>query len=271
MAKRGNAAHSRRQLNLSAMSAFIFFNGKIQPAEAAQLSAISCAALYGRGIFTTVVIHRATAFLWEKHWRRLITDAQKVGVALGGFSETETLRALYAVIEKNDLRGGRARVTFYDETPSRIWQNDAREKTNLLIQTAEFRPIIEPFRLTVSPHRINSTSPLAGVKSCNYLENILAIEEAKARNYDEAMRLNERGEIVAACMANVFWMKNGKLYTPSLETGCLNGTTRQFVLENFRVTETKASLRELKKADEIFLSSAGIGIVRGELRFGGSY
>lgn len=247
------------------MSAFIFFNRKIQPIEDAQISAVSSAALYGRGVFTTVAVHRATAFLWEKHWRRLTGDARQVGINLDEFSETETFGALASIIEKNDLRHGRARITFFDETPSLIWQSGASPKTNLLIQTAEMRLITEPFRLTISPHRVNSASPLAGVKSCNYLENILALEDAKARNFDEAIRLNERDEIVAACLANIFWTKGGKIYTPSLATGCLNGTTRQFVLENFTVEERRAKLNELRKADEIFLSSAGIGIVRGEM------
>ncbi len=103
------------------------------------------------------------------------------------------------------------------------------------------------------------------MKSCNYLENILALEDAKAKNFDETVRLNEKGEIVSACMANIFWKKNGAIYTPSLETGCLNGTTREFILENFKVAETKAQLKALKKADEIFLTSAGIGVVNCKL------
>ncbi len=62
-------------------------------------------------------------------------------------------------------------------------------------------------------------------------------------------------------MANVFWKKDGAIYTPPLETGCLNGTTREFILENFAVEQRKAYLAELNSADEIFLASAGIGIV----------
>ena len=95
--------------------------------------------------------------------------------------------------------------------------------------------------LTVSPYRINSKSPLAGVKSCNYLENILAWEAAKAHGFDEAIRLNEKGEIASACLANVFWKKNGEIFTPPLETGCLKGTTRGYVLENLAAAEKKQS------------------------------
>ncbi|MEO6589891.1 MAG: aminotransferase class IV, partial [Pyrinomonadaceae bacterium] len=114
----------------------------------------------------------------------------------------------------------------------------------------------------ISPFLVNSTSPLAGVKSCDYLENIIALEEAEQRGFDEAVRLNERGEIVSACMANIFWRKSGRLFTPLLKTGCLAGTMREFVLENEDGFEIKMSLDSLENADEIFLTSAGLGICK---------
>ncbi len=247
------------------MSDFIAFNQRIQPAENAFLSALSSAALYGRGIFTTVAVHDSVAFQWEKHWRRLTANAQSIGINLDEFTEASVEKVLLEVIEKNNLRRGRARLTFFDETPSSVWQTDSKRRTNFLIQTAELRRVPEIFRLTVSPYRINSTSPLVGIKSCNYLENILAFENAKAGNFDEAIRLNERDEVVSACLANVFWKKNNVIYTPNLATGCLEGTTRSFVLENFAVEERAAYLAELYEADEFFLTSAGIGIVGGKL------
>jgi len=61
-------------------------------------------------------------------------------------------------------------------------------------------------------------------------------------------------------MANIFWVKGGKIFTPGLETGCLAGTTREFLLENFPVSQTNSKINELSKTDEVFLTSAGIGI-----------
>jgi len=244
------------------MHKFISLNRQILPAENAFLSAVSSAALYGKGVFTTVAIHDSIPFLWEKHWRRLSENSRQVGIKLAGFSENAARDLLLEVVEKNHLRHGRARLTFYDESASSVWQINSKSKTNLLIQTADFRAVKNNFSLTVSPFRVNTSSPLAGVKSCNYLENILALEDARAKGFDEAIRLNEKDEIVSACLANIFWTKNGAVYTPGLETGCLEGTTRSFVLENFAVVEKKADLAELNEADEIFLTSAGIGIVK---------
>jgi branched-subunit amino acid aminotransferase/4-amino-4-deoxychorismate lyase len=242
------------------MHKFISLDLQILPAEKACISAISSAALYGKGIFTTLAIYNATPFLWEKHWRRLQENAAKLDIELKNFDEDTVKTALLEMIFQNKLKRGRARLTVFDESASGIWSFRSKNKTRLLITTAAFRAIKKESLLTVSPFAVNSTSPLANIKSCNYLENILAVEEAKSRGFDEGLRLNEKGEIAAASMANMFWVKNKNIFTPSLETGCLAGTTREFLIDNFNVQEVRAGLNEIIEADEVFLTSAGIGI-----------
>ena len=248
------------------MHKFVNFNHQITPAESAFLSAGSAAALYGRGIFTTVAIYNLKPFLWEKHWEKLTADAKRVGIDFSDYTEQTVVKLLLDTIEKNTFRNGRARLTFYDESPTAIWQTNSKSGTSLLIQTADFRQIKDKLTLTVSPYQINSKSPLAGVKSCNYLENILAWEAAKKEGYDEAIRLNEKDEIVSACLANIFWKRDGEIFTPPLQTGCLSGTTRSFILENLVVAEKKTKLNELYEAEEIFLTSAGIGVAAAEIK-----
>ena len=242
------------------MHRFASFNQKILSPEQIKLSAISSAALYGRGIFTTVAIYHQNPFLWSKHWRRLNENAQKIGIDLSEFSEISLKTSLFELIEANKIQNSRARITFFDESASGIWSFETNKKTSLLITTADFLETKENFHLTVSPYRINSKSPLTNIKSCNYLENILALEDAKQTGFDEAVRLNEMDEAVSASMANLFWITGEKIYTSALETGCLAGTMREFLIENFSVEEEKIDLADLMKADEIFLTSAGIGI-----------
>lgn len=238
----------------------VFFNDRFIHFDEANLSAVSSAALYGKGIFTSVAIRKKEAFLWEKHWRRLNDDAEKIGIDLSDFSENLLIDSLDKLIEKNKIETARARMTFFDESAGKIWNFRTNKKTSILIMTAEQRKSPEIFQLTISPFPVNSLSPLAGVKSSNYLENILVLEEAKKRGFDETVRINEKGEIVSAAMANIFWVKNEQTFTPAIETGCLRGTMREFILENFSVCEKRASIEELAQADEIFLTSAGIGI-----------
>lgn len=241
------------------MHKFVSFNQKILTPNEANTPVISSSSLYGKGIFTTVLIHDSKPFLWVKHWQRLKQNAEKLGIDLSEFSSDSVKNLLAEIIKKNHCQNGRARITFFDEHPSKIWSFDAENKTSLLITTDNLRKIVD-VKLTVSPYRINSTSPIANTKSCNYLEKIIALQEAKNLGFDEAICLNEKDEITSAIMANIFWVKNGKIFTPSLKTGCLAGTIREFLLENYEINEVKAKLPEIENADEIFLSSSGFGL-----------
>lgn len=222
----------------------------------------SNSSLYGFGVFTTVAVAGGEPFLWEKHWRRLKNDAVKIGLDISSFAEAEVRDALHNAIKVRGLTFGRARLTIIDGSAAELWPGEGDGKISLSILAAERRPVPESLRLTISPHRINTTSPLAGIKSCNYLEPFLSVKEAKSRGFDESIRLNERGEVASACMANVFWLKEEMLFTPSLRTGCLPGTTREYILEYLECKEVEAGIEAVREADEVFLSSAGLGVVQ---------
>lgn len=133
-------------------------------------------------------------------------------------------------------------------------------KISLLITTAALHHKAEKLSLDISPYPVNSRSPFINTKSCNYLENIYALHEAKHNGFDEAVRLNEKGEIVSACLANIFWIKDKDIFTPALATGALRGTTREFVMENFDAYEVNSALPKINEADSVFITSSGIGV-----------
>ena len=236
------------------------FNGELVPSGETSINALSQAALYGRGVFTTIAIYESKPFLLDKHWLRLSSDACKVGLDIGAWSFESFGNELSELIETNSVNEGRARVTIYDSSVSRLWAETATNRSDILITTADKRAGKAELILTVSPFILNSRSPLAGVKSCNYLENLIALKDAQDRGFDEALRLNELGKIASACMANIFWLKDDRLYTPSLGTGCLAGTTRAFILERFDCIEAAASFDDVLSADSVFICSAGIEI-----------
>jgi branched-chain amino acid aminotransferase len=238
-------------------------NGRIVDSADARAEAVSSSRLYGKGIFTTVAILEGEPFLWEKHWRRLSADAARLGVDLSRITEAKVADGLSDLLKANNLANGRARITLSDGSPGTIWAGgeDGRN-TSLTIITGPRRQKLEGIKLTVSPHLINTSSPLAGVKSCNYLDPLLAVENAKENGFDEAVRLNERGEVASCCLANIFWSTGDRLFTPGLQTGCLPGTTREFILENLQCEEVEAFEQVLHDADAIFLTSAGIGVVQ---------
>jgi branched-subunit amino acid aminotransferase/4-amino-4-deoxychorismate lyase len=240
----------------------IHFNGEICPAIHANIPALSPTVLYGKGVFTTIAVYDGKPFLWEKHWRRLSNDADVLGIDIKELSEGSVRAAFDEIVSANSVAEGRARITLFDESPSAIWPSRRKAGTGVLITTDNRRPVSEDLRVEISTARVSSLSRTAGIKSCNYLDNLLAYEEAERHGFNEAIRLNERGEIASGCMANVFWLEGKKLFTPNLTTGCLAGTTREFVLENLDVEEVNVGKEKIDAADAIFLTSAGLGVAR---------
>lgn len=218
--------------------------------------------LYGKGVFTTIPVRAGECIFWEKHWRRLAVHASRLDIDLSEYTEDSVRSEIAETLQRDQIATGRVRVSFLDGSASPLWSADPEKRTILSVIAGPLRPVPGSLRLTVSPHQVNSTSPLSGIKSCSYLEPLLSLEEAKHRGFDEAIRLNERSEVTSACLANVFWLKGGKLFTPSLKTGCLAGTTREFILESLACEQVEARLEELRQAEAIFLSSAGLGLVK---------
>lgn len=223
---------------------------------------ISESVLYGKGVFTTIAISDGRPCLLEKHWIRLQKNAAVVSIDISGLRKDCLLDEIEKSVERNKLINGRVRITILDESSSQLWSHEKYGETRFSVITGELRPVHACFSLTISPFPANSRSPLAGIKSCNYLEPIMSLDEAKGRWFHEAVRVNERGFVTSACMANVFWVKGGRLFTPSLTTGCLAGTTREFVLENLDCREVEVGIEALNDAEAIFLTSAGIGVVQ---------
>jgi branched-subunit amino acid aminotransferase/4-amino-4-deoxychorismate lyase len=252
------------------MHTHVFLNERLLEASKARLRALTGAALYGRGVFTTLAVHAGRPFLWAAHWSRLAEHARRAGVEFL-FDEEETRDALSRLIDKNEVERGRARITILARTAGGFWAGvggaeDGARGSDLLLATGDTRRVDEEaLALTVSPFRVNTHSPLVGLKTVNYLEHVVAWEEARVRDFDESLVLNERGEVVSATMANVFWVRQGTLHTPALATGALAGTTRARVIELAEgmavpVVEGVSDLHALADADEIFLTSAGLGV-----------
>ena len=239
-------------------------------ATKARVAPVSSAMLYGRGVFTTVAIYNGQPFMWPEHWHRLNTHAERLSVDSSGLNERNVGEAVRKLAAVNQVKQGRARVILLARSGRDVWKTkkESPRKTDLLIMTGEPQTIpAAGMSLAVSPYRINTLSPLTGIRSLNYLEQVLSWEEAQARDFDEAVMLNERGEIVAATMANIFWLKEGTLHTPALSTGAIAGITRATVIELANkqfipVIEGVYELADLTDADEIFLTSASIGVTQ---------
>ncbi len=250
------------------MHSRIIYNHRLLEIMKARGAALTAATLYGRGVFTTLAIYDGHPFLWHAHWWRLVEHATRLRLDVSALDEEKARASLLKLIEANEVKNGRARITLLAGVERGIWEikRAGEAKTDLLMMTGDARVVsADGLALTVSPYRLNTLSPLAGIKSVNYLEHIMAWEEARARDFDEAVMLNERGEVASTALANLFWVKDGTIHTPALSTGTLAGTTRARIVSlahelSLPIVEGVYELSHLGEADEIFLTSAALGV-----------
>ncbi len=241
------------------MDRFVYKSGKIVEATEASVRATTAGLLYGWGVFTTVRIYRKVPFALDRHWERLARHAERARIILP-IEYEESRHALTELISANAVEGGRARITLLKGNAGG-WRTEQGPESELLIFTAsEAKRPQADIALTLSPIRLYSTAPLAGVKRTSMLENLLALEEARGRGFSEAVMLNERGEITSATAANIFWIEGDEIFTPSPATGCVAGVTRGVVFEiakrlKMHLIEGSFPLQRVMEAREVFLTS----------------
>jgi branched-subunit amino acid aminotransferase/4-amino-4-deoxychorismate lyase len=130
-----------------------------------------------------------------------------------------------------------------------------------LIATAAPSPRVEmPATLIIAKTRRNEGSPASRLKTLSYVDGVLARAEARAAGADEAVMLNNRGEVACAAAANLFWIEGERVFTPSLACGVLAGITRARLLAAEEVAEEVADRARLEAADGVFLTNSLIGM-----------
>jgi branched-chain amino acid aminotransferase len=237
----------------------IFHNEGLLPIEKVRLSPGQAGLICGWGLFTTVRIARGEAFAYERHWRRLEKDAALIQLPMP-YSAAKVRVHLHEVIRANQVTEGCARIYLvYNKVG--FWQGDEKHpEVDLIIYTAPLPTYREPVRLALREHGRHAGSPLAGVKSISWLQNVWSVAEAQKAGFDEVVLLNERGEVAECTAANIFAVKNGKILTPPLNSGCLEGVTRGILFEiapeaGVSIVEHALRPADLYSAEEVFLTS----------------
>ncbi len=238
---------------------YVFHNDQVLPIEQIRLSPGQAGLLSGWGLFTTLRIYDGEPFAFERHWKRLQKDATHTHVPFP--FDAEKVRAqLGELLRANQVKEGTARIyAIYNKVG--FWQSDeAFPAVDLILYTAGLPDYREPARLAVREHGQHAASPLAGVKVISWLVNVWNLYEAQQRGFDEVVLLNERGEVAECTAANIFCVRSGKVFTPPLSSGCLEGVTRAVLLEisanaGAPIEERVLRPEDLFTADEVFISS----------------
>jgi branched-chain amino acid aminotransferase len=238
---------------------FVFHNQKLLPIEEVRLSPGQAGLLNGWGLFTTLRVVEGIPFAFERHWHRLERDAARTHCPFS--FDQETVRAqLGEVLRANHVQEGCARIyVVYNQVG--FWRSDENfPQVDLILYSAGLPEYKEPARLGLREHGRYAASPLSGVKVTSWLTNVWNLSEAQATGLDEVVLLNERGEVAECTAANIFCVRGGRVLTPPLTAGCLEGVTRGVLIEigsgaGAPLEERTLFPEDLYSAEEVFISS----------------
>jgi len=240
-------------------------NDKLLPIEQVRLSPGQAGLLSGWGLFTTLRIWEGEPFAFERHWKRLQKDAARVHLPFP-FEEEKVRGQLRELLGINGVREGTARIYAVYNTVG-FWRSEEdMPEVDLLVCTAGLPQYREPTRLALREHGRHAASPLAGVKTTAWLNNVWNLHEAQDKGYDEVVLLNEHGEVAECTAANIFCVSGGKVSTPPLSSGCLEGVTRGILLEigppaGVPIEERVLRPVDLFGADEVFITSTNRSVL----------
>lgn len=244
---------------------YVFQNDEVKPVEQARWSPGQSGLICGWGLFTTVRIVRGEAFAYERHWRRLEKDAGLTRLPMP-YSGAKVRVQLQEVIRANKVTEGCARIYLVWNTTGYWRSAEKMPDVDLVITSADLPQYPEMVRLTVREHGRHAASPLAGVKTISWLDSVWAVGEAQREGFDEVVLLNERGEVSECTAANIFMVKEEKVLTPPLSSGCLEGVTRGVLMElaadaGASVVERTLRVEDLLAADEVFVTSTNRNVI----------
>jgi branched-chain amino acid aminotransferase len=219
-------------------------------------------AFLGLGLFETMGAFDGKVIFADRHLARLRESGARLGWKIDFPELAEVAREC---LVRASLAVGRARMRLIVTAGSGP-ANDLTPGKDRLVWLAAL-PVGEvPLSVTacVSAWPRNERSALAGMKTACYAENLVALDDARKRGFDEAVFLNTIGQLCEAATANLFLVKGGVLLTPSLDSGCLPGIGREVLCElatshGFTLEEKPLVRGDLETADEIFLISASRG------------
>ncbi|WP_096203225.1 aminodeoxychorismate lyase [Bacillus sp. FJAT-45350] len=240
---------------------YIYLNGNIVSEEQATISPFDHGFMYGLGVFETFRIYNGHPFLLDDHFLRLQNSLEQLGIAWD-YSKQDVLTILQDLLNVNGLQNAYVRWNV-SAGPSILGLHT--EKYTQPTTTVYMKSILDNMATVkkgqVLNIRRNTPEGQNRLKSHHYLNSILGKREIGDATDVEGIFLTKEGFLAEGIVSNLFWLKENKVYTPSLDTGILDGITRRFVLailekNGFRCIVGEFPVENLLEADEAFVTNS---------------
>ena len=254
-------------------SKYVWFDGKFVLGTKATVPVTTHAIHYGTSVFEGIRGYWDAKNLFilrlKDHTKRFRNSGKFYHIS-SNFSDKQIENAIINLCRKNKLRKSCYIRPFYFVGQYGINLHVTKKApTHIAIITFPFGDLFNKngISATISKWRKFSdiSTPTQAKMGGNYLNSILATQDAKQRGFDEAILLDQSGDVSEAPGENIFLVKNNELITPPLTSSALNGITRKSIITiakdmGFKTKVRKVSKKELKLADEIFLSGTAAEI-----------
>jgi branched-chain amino acid aminotransferase len=254
---------------------WIYLNDRFVKEEEAVVSVFDHGFLYGDGVYETIRSYGSRIFMRDQHLARLRRSADAIGLTIP-IPDHRWLALLHEAMTRNDVGHERTdaylRITI-SRGPGDIGLDPALCPTpTLVIMTKPLHPPSpEQYRtgvkLIVAETRRNLPSAISPqIKATNFLNNILAKREAIAAGAFDSILLNWESHLTECTVSNLFFVQAGRLCTPTLDCGLLDGITRDIVLSlaqeaQIPVTEGHFRVEAVRKAEECFLTNTSMEVM----------
>jgi branched-chain amino acid aminotransferase len=248
------------------MGQFASINGSVVPAEEARVSVLDNGFTFGDAVYETLRTYQGRPFELRRHLSRLRASAARLGFAIPP-DDAQLGRQLDTLLDRAKNSESYIRLIVSRGVGDISYHFDRVVGPTIVMVVKPLEPFPESayrdgIDVAVVGIRRNHPSALdPAIKSCNLLNNILARREAQAQGAEEALLLNDRGELAEGSSTNVFVVKDGSLRTPPLAAGILAGITREVLFGLIQglglpLREEAIPLDTLSSADEAFVTSS---------------
>lgn len=261
------------------MNNYFNHNGKIISADLPAIPATDHSYRYGDGLFETMKAIDGEICLANLHFERLFSGLKILKISVPVFFTQEKITNEIATLCKKNNCYEKARVRLSVSRGSGGLY-DCDDRFSYILECWPLTPTIGKWNenglvIDIFPDALKSIDVYSNLKSSSYLPYAMAALWAKENKLNEALLLNSANRICDATTANIFWIKNKKIYTTSLSEGCVAGVMRQHILDfrlrtlpagrqvadlGLKLDETILTKDVLAAADEVFLTNAIHGI-----------
>ena len=250
------------------MEGYIYINGSVHSMSDSTVSALDRGFHFGDGVFESMRCVDGRIIGLEDHWRRFHKGAGLLRIPMGiNFQEVKD--AIGVLIKSSGFDDAYIKWVLTRGEWRGQMMPVCEEASSLLIMCSVYKENTQHqqgVKACVLSVRRNETSLLMGIKSLNYLDNILGRMDAQERGFDDGLFLNTKGDLTESTACNLFCVKDHFIYTPPLEDGVLAGVTRKWILENATSAslvpvERSLVIEDLFQADEALLCNALTGII----------